>query len=273
MLTVLPEDEESSAEAWCLQHQEPFLWLDEKGVQGLVPGYSGGHTRALWLPEVRQVRNPRLMQALLKDVLQRGIQIVDGQAVGEFQLEDGRVAFVSTPQGRFHADQFIICAGAWSGILSLDTGLEIPISPVRGQMLAYQVPEELLRPILQCNGRYLIPRREGVLLAGSTVENVGFDASTSLDAFSNLNAFALRSLPSLASCPVIGHWAGLRPGSPLGVPIIGLHPQLSNLWFNCGHFRNGLVMAPASAHLLKDLILGNPLSLDPSPYLPQSEVV
>ncbi|MGR9053074.1 MAG: NAD(P)/FAD-dependent oxidoreductase, partial [Gammaproteobacteria bacterium] len=113
---------------------------------------------------------------------------------------------------------------------------------------------------------YLIPRRDGKILAGSTVEDCGFDKSTTEAVFSRLKTFAETLCPGLKKVKDIVHWAGLRPGTTRGIPYIDRHPEFENLTINAGHFRNGLVMAPASAQLLVDLILQRPASVDPEPY-------
>jgi glycine oxidase len=113
---------------------------------------------------------------------------------------------------------------------------------------------------------YLIPRRDGKILAGSTVEESGFDKMTTNEGFKTLQQFATTLMPKLKTVAIINHWAGLRPGTQHGVPYIDNHPEIENLSINAGHFRNGLVMAPASAQLMTDLILKRTPYLNPKPY-------
>ncbi|RIZ70377.1 MAG: FAD-dependent oxidoreductase, partial [Methylococcales bacterium] len=110
------------------------------------------------------------------------------------------------------------------------------------------------------------PRRDGKILAGSTVEHDGFNKHTTETARNDLTDFALSLFPALKHAPLLHHWAGLRPGTELGIPYIDRHPDISNLSINAGHFRNGLVMGPASAQLMVDLLLNRPTSIDPEPY-------
>jgi glycine oxidase len=115
----------------------------------------------------------------------------------------------------------------------------------------------------------VIPRRDGRVLVGSTLEYVGFDKQTTGEALDELKRAALELIPNLGTLPIEHHWAGLRPGSPRGVPIIGPHPEIANLYICAGHFRNGVVLGPASARLLSNQLLeGRPI-LDPTPYLPE----
>jgi len=113
---------------------------------------------------------------------------------------------------------------------------------------------------------YLIPRLDGKILAGSTVEQDGFNKTTSLETREHLRDFALNLFPTLRKFPLSHHWAGLRPGTKHGIPYIDVHPEISNLYINAGHFRNGLVMGPASAQLMVDLILGRPTAVAPESY-------
>jgi glycine oxidase len=105
---------------------------------------------------------------------------------------------------------------------------------------------------------------------GSTLEYTGFDKSTTEEALASLRASAAELLPALAKAEAVGHWAGLRPGSPDGIPYIGELESHPGLWLNCGHFRNGLVLAPASCRLLADLMLGREPIVDPRPYAPMA---
>jgi len=114
--------------------------------------------------------------------------------------------------------------------------------------------------------QYLIPRRDGKILAGSTVEQDNFNKNTTIAAKDRLTEFALTLLPTLKNAPLTHHWAGLRPGTEHGIPYIDKHPEISNLSVNAGHFRNGLIMGPASAQLMVDLILNRPTAVAPEPY-------
>jgi glycine oxidase len=116
------------------------------------------------------------------------------------------------------------------------------------------------------DGRYVIPRNDGRILAGSTLEEAGYDKTTTAEARESLYDSALRIIPALAECPVEHHWAGLRPGSPDGIPFIGAVPGIGGLHVNAGHYRNGLVLAPASTRLLVDQLLGRTPIVDPEPY-------
>jgi len=135
-------------------------------------------------------------------------------------------------------------------------------------MLLLKPSKPVIASIVLSSGRYLIPRRDGHLLVGSTLEYTGFDKSTSAEAQQSLYASAIALVPALRNAPVIAHWAGLRPGAAQGIPFIGRLPRMRNLSGNAGQFRNGLVLAPASAGLQADLLLGRPPRVNPLPYQP-----
>jgi len=145
-------------------------------------------------------------------------------------------------------------------------GLELAVEPVRGQMIMYQTVPGLLRHITLDRGYYLIPRQNGLVLVGSTLEYVGFNKDTTATARAELQDRALALMPALADYDIVRHWAGLRPGTKDNIPFIGEHPKISGLFVNAGHFRNGVVMAPASAQLLVDCMLERPSFTPFEPY-------
>jgi len=166
------------------------------------------------------------------------------------------------------AGNVVLAAGAWSGELLKKLGLVLPVEPVKGQMILYRCEPGFLPTMVLAKGRYAIPRLDGHVLVGSTLEHAGFDKTPTQDALASLKASAEELLPALAHAEVVGHWAGLRPGSPEGIPYIGELADFPGLWLNCGHYRNGLVLAPASCELLKNLLLGETPIIDPQPYAP-----
>lgn len=238
-------------------------------VMRRIPMLGGGFGRALFMPDLANVRNPRLIQALRASLLaSEGVSLLSGTLVERIIVERGRVQGVATNRGVFMADHVVIAAGAWSGQLLVALGLDLPVEPVKGQMILYKCAEDFLPAMVLAKGRYAIPRKDGHILVGSTLEHVGFDKTPTAEALASLKASAEELLPALAEAEVVGHWAGLRPGSPDGVPFIGEVPQYPGLWLNCGHYRNGLVLAPASCELLKNLMLGEAPIVDPAPYAP-----
>jgi glycine oxidase len=225
----------------------------------------------LWLPGIAQARNPRLVKSLKQDLLNKGVTLVEHCELTSITLAQNRITSIITTTGQFTVNQLIISAGAWTGQLfrKLFPGIisNAPkVAPVKGQMLLFDAKPETLRTMVLDGDQYLIPRLDGKILAGSTVEQDDFNKSTTTEARGRLTEFALKLLPALKNAPLIHHWAGLRPGTELGIPYIDKHPEICNLSINAGHFRNGLVMGPASAQLMVDLILNRPTAIAPEPY-------
>ncbi len=219
----------------------------------------------LFLPNIAQARNPRLVRTLREATLARGIRLIEN--AGDVRLQHGhhQITRAETATDAYQAPHYLIAAGAWSEQPAPFALPQRHIHPVRGQMLLFYLPETL-HEIYYRNGIYLIPRRDGHILAGSTLEHVGFDKSTTTDAARQLQADAIAMLPALRGQPVVHHWSGLRPGSPDNIPTISQHPNLHNLYMNAGHFRYGVTMAPASAALIRDIILQRPPAISPDAY-------
>ncbi|WP_349496687.1 FAD-dependent oxidoreductase [Sideroxydans sp. CL21] len=250
-MLVLPPSDVQVAQKWCAAHGVNMEMQDD----------------GMLLPDIAQVRNPRLMQALRARVEQLGGRIVEQCEVKQIVEEAGRVSQLVTTQGSFSADAYIVTAGAWSKVLLGEHALQADIKPIRGQMLLFKFDAPPLPHIMLQKDLYLIPRRDGHLLVGSTLEDAGFDKSTTEEARTMLLRRAIGLLPALRDMPVIRHWAGLRPGSPDNIPTIGRHPNLPNLYINSGHFRYGITMSPASVEVLLNVINGTPQPFDVAPYL------
>ena len=221
---------------------------------------------SIWLPEVAQVRNPRLVAALRAAVVQLGGVIREQCPATGVLTQGGRVTAVRTATETFPADSVVSATGAWSGLGLAGLAPTPHIRPIRGQMLLFKLEPGVLETILYRNGLYLIPRRDGHVLVGSTLEDAGFDKSTDDATRQRLHAEAAELLPVLAEVQPARYWAGLRPGSPDNIPVIDRHPDFDNVYVNTGHYRYGVTMAPASAQLLVNLMEGNAPQLDPAPY-------
>lgn len=266
-------EDESAALAWAAREQRSLLAVPIEAVHQAVPVLGSGYSRALNMPDVANVRNPRLIKALRAALLNMPTVTIHEQcAVRGFIQEGGRICGVHTAVGDLRADRVVVAAGAWSGELLASLGIALPVEPVKGQMILYKCTESFLPSMVLAKGRYAIPRRDGHILIGSTLEHAGFDKAPTENALDSLKASAVELLPALADAAPVGHWAGLRPGSPEGIPFIGAVPGFEGLWLNCGHYRNGLVLAPASCQLLADLMLGRPPIIDPAPYAPRGRL-
>jgi len=252
MLTPLPPDQlpeairpllqESLAvyPAWCAQlfaesGIDPEYWVC--GAEYLKPD-----GQRLSYPQMAQLRSPRLLQALAAALRQRGVELIEHtQALGYLEV-DGRLQGVRTDRGEKPCDVAVLAAGAWSSPLGAPG-----IRPAKGQMLlAWAEPGTLPRMLIG-DDVYLIPRRDGHILIGSTLEDAGYDHGITADARAVLLQRAARLWPAIAALPITHQWAGLRPRPVAEAPLVSAHPQLAGLWLATGHFRLGITLAPATA--------------------------
>ncbi|OLU20768.1 glycine oxidase ThiO [Pseudomonas sp. PA1(2017)] len=262
-------DDQAEALAWAQRQSRPLCEVPVEAAYAQVPVLGEGFKRAIHMSGVANVRNPRLVKAL-RAALQGlpNVTLREHSPVLQFVRDGARVTGVVTAEGEMLAEQVVVAAGAWSGEVLKGLGLALPVEPVKGQMILFKCAEDFLPSMVLAGGRYAIPRRDGHILVGSTLERAGFDKTPTDEALASLRASAEALLPALREAEVVGHWAGLRPGSPEGIPFIGEVPEHPGLWLNCGHYRNGLVLAPASCQLLTDLMLGQQPIIDPAPYSP-----
>ena len=265
-LLILDSDQREAALAWAPTYTADVQPVDANTIQRLEPALPAVHESGLWMPKVAQIRNPLLIQALREDLRSRGVHIAENTEVTHLLSKKGRIQGVQTEYSEVMADQVIVACGAWSASLLKELGQEIPVMPVRGQMILFRMQPGQLQHIVLWQGHYVIPRRDGRVLVGSTMEDVGFDKTVTEEARDNLAQVACELVPALANVPMERHWAGLRPGSPSGVPFIGAHPKIDGLFINAGHFRNGVVMAPASAQLLADIVQNQPTMVEAGPF-------
>lgn len=251
---------------WAARYPCGLQVVEHEQVCQLEPEISLAAAASLLLPDVAQIRNPLLCTALSRSIQQQGVDLHEHTEVTDIIIRSNSIQGVRTSQGEFTADRVVIAGGAWSPLIMRQAGLELAVEPVRGQMIMFETRPGLLRHITMHGDHYLIPRQNGLLLAGSTLEYTGYNKETTQAARDVLMTMAINLVPALSACKVVKHWAGLRPGTSDGVPFIGEHPEVRGLFLNTGHFRNGVVMAPASAQLLLDCMLGRDSFTGSAPY-------
>jgi glycine oxidase len=220
-------------------------WLDGVQARAMAP-MLGAMAGAIWAPEEAQADSRALGLSLATAFLRAGGDLRTGTEVLGVEPRA-----VRTREGRHQADAVILAAGAWSGLLEA----RAPVSPVKGEMLMLAPPPggELPVPVLWGHGVYLVPRN-GTLLVGATAEEAGFDASLTARARESLRAGAEALVPSLRDWTPVDQWAGFRPRSPDGLPLLGMLEE--GLFVAGGQYRNGILFAPAIAEHLRDLVLG-----------------
>lgn len=264
-LLILDNEEIDQALVWGRDQGAGIQVLDGGDLHAREPGLGPRPDQALLMPAVSQVRNPRLVRAL-RQCLEGRVAVREKEEVLDVLVTQGRVRGVRTPQGDLAADRVVVCTGAWTARLLERFGSKPQIEPVRGQMILFLARPGQINHVTLYRDRYVIPRRDGHILIGSTLEHTGFVKETTGEAKEALYRSAVELFPLLKRTPIEDHWAGLRPGSPSGIPYIGAYPGTEGLYLNAGHFRNGVVTGPASACLVTDLILGRAPIVDPSPY-------
>jgi glycine oxidase len=263
-LEFLRTDDRASAAEWHMAGR--YQPLDDEALSRLEPLLARGLGPAHYLPGMAQVRNPRHMKALLAACQTKGVRLHPNCAVHGFVTERERVTAVKTLSGVSAGSRFLIAAGAWTDALLEGLGWRPGIYPVRGQIALLNTGAAQLHRILLWGSRYLVPRPDGRVLVGSTQENAGYDKGTTAAAIADLLTLAGRLVPLLAHAQVERCWAGLRPGSPDGLPFLGPVPGRSNLYVAAGHFRVGIQLSPGTALVMKECLLGQPLSFSLEPY-------
>lgn len=199
-----------------------------------------------WFPDIAQVRNPRLLQALIAALEHENIILLEQTAVISWQKEQGRLTGVLTDKGVIACQYAVLAAGAWSGGLA-----QVPVKPVKGQMLLLKGEPGLLEHIRMDHKAYVIPRRDGRVLVGSTLEEAGFDVTPTSEAKKFLMDCAIRLWPAAAELEIEKQWANLRPYPNQPSPLIGPVQDVSGLFVNTGHFRLGVTLSLASAKWLR----------------------
>lgn len=236
----------------------------EPGLERLAT--SDAFRAAYELPDECQLRNPRHLRALADACRRRGVEITENCEVQQLVQESGRMKLIATTQGELTADTYVLTAGPWSQKLLAHEQITTGIFPMRGQMVLFKCDEPPIRHVLNEGPRYLVPRDDGYLLAGSTEEEVGFDTSTTEEAISELTDFAVDLVPALQKGRIERTWSGLRPASFDGLPYIGRMPGCENAFVASGHFRSGLHLSTGTAVVLADLMSGLTPPLDLTPF-------
>ena len=254
-LLILDMDEAAQAIEWAEQYSVDLQKVSQAEITEIEPALGEVPAEAFWLADVAQVRNPRLAASVKHSLKNLGVAVFEQTEVTEFKQQQHQVTGVVTSRGEFTAPVVVVAGGAWTQQILSPLGAEINVRPVRGQMILFEGDPGQVKRIVLSQNRYVIPRQDGRILVGSTLEEVGFDKSTTEAAKQELIQEAVRIIPGLAECAVAHHWAGLRPGSEEGIPYICKHPEVSGLYINAGHYRNGVVLGPASARLMADIVL------------------
>ncbi len=245
-----------------------LLELDAAQLRDAEPRLSDRVIGGVLCPEEGQVSSQLFTLALARAVRKHGSRVVEQAPAVGFRQRDGRVTAVRTPRGEFACDRLVLAAGPWTRPLARKLGVEVPTRPVRGQMLALgRMVTPIHQPIWGPRG-YVLPRANGLVFAGATVEEVGFRFRTTKRGLAQVRGAAFELVPQLRHAREHFSWAGLRPGSPDGLPIMGALPGWENVTVATGHFRNGILLAPITGELIARAIAEGRTDEAPAPYDP-----
>jgi glycine oxidase len=228
-------------------------WLDRAALVRRHPGVGPAARGALLAPDDARVNNVTVTAALLADAVRHGAEVVDHEEATEIVIRAGRVAAVATRARRYATGAAVVAAGAWSPSLR---GLPraLPIEPVRGQMAVVTWPAGEPTGVLFGHHSYIVPRGDDALL-GSTMEPAGFVKVTTPGGLAQIFTGTAALLPAIASQRIHRSWAGLRPITPDGRPLIGSDPDVAGLLYATGHGRKGILLGPLTGEIIRDLVL------------------
>ncbi|MBF0281815.1 MAG: glycine oxidase ThiO [Zetaproteobacteria bacterium] len=224
-------------------------------------------TRALHWPDVAQLRNPRLLKAVRAWMEQLAIPIHEGRDVIHIEEKNNQSISVQTRDGQsLEAEHVLMACGSWSGDLAARIGFQLPVQPVKGQIVLLKDHPGLMKHIVKHESIYFVPRRDGRILAGASLENVGFQTGNTVRVVSKILSDIQRVASGLLDVEIEQQWMGFRPGSPDGMPYLGIVPGFERLWVASGHYRNGVALAPITATAMSQRILTGDADIDLAPF-------
>lgn len=226
--------------------------LSAQETRKIEPFVSPDVRESLFFPNDWQVENRKLLHALEKYAEFNAIEIRENTEIKHLLIENGKIVGAATENENFFADVIILASGAWTSFIKADD-LQMPVvKPIRGQMLAFQTAKRLFEKVIYSSRGYLVPRADGRILIGATVEDAGFDKKIYDFSTEILREHALEIAPSLGNLPIYENWTGLRPFANNGLPIVGSFPNAENLFIATAHYRNGILLAPLTAKILTE---------------------
>jgi len=276
MAPFFPDDAVNHRQAaldWSNRFGWPVEQLDARQAGEAEPTLAADVRGALLWPDVGQVRNPRLLKAVYTLLQNEGIEIHEQTEVGGLVEKGGRVCGVRlADKSTLEADAVLLAAGSWSGPLGGQFGISLPIKPVKGQIVLLRSEPGRLKHIVKHDRAYFVPRRDGRILVGASMEFVGFKPGNTVAGVHGLLDGLLRVMPQLAHEYIEHQWMGFRPGTPDGLPFLGPINEKPGLWVASGHYRNGVALAPITAEIMSKWILGEQPELDMKCFLPNRPI-
>lgn len=228
--------------------------LSARETRQAEPFASPDVRESLFFPNDWQVENRKLLHALHKYCELYDIEIRENTQIETLLTENNRITGAETAKEKFHAEKTILATGAWTSLIKTGTFSLPEIKPLRGQMISFYTAKRIFSKVIYSPRGYIVPRADGRILAGATVEDAGFDKSVNAEGIDFVRAHALEIAPSLVNLEIRDTWAGLRPFAADGLPILGEFPGVENLFVATAHYRNGILLAPLTAKILAEKI-------------------
>ncbi|MDA0841712.1 MAG: glycine oxidase ThiO [Planctomycetota bacterium] len=266
------EEEEFDARKWDIEYVKCKLPRERLTRDEAIEAYTGispDIIAARYQVNDCQIRNPRFSPAIAEAAKSRGAEFKLHTRVTGLIAAENRILGINPSDGEIHAGMTVLAAGVWSTALAKTIGLNLPLYPLKGQMAILEGPPGKLKHIIKGGGMYCIPRPDGKILIGATMEESGFDKRVTAEGIRSVLATAFKLAPCLKELPITHRWAGLRPYTARkGGPLLGPVPGLGNFIIATGHYRNGILLGPVTGLMVKELIRGEKTSLDLSAYSP-----
>jgi glycine oxidase len=270
-LALTDENEEELEQRWQWQHSAELnvKKLNAACVHKLEPLLNPKLRWALKFPDDHQVNSRRLVMALEAAARQVGVDFWTATEATALEISTGQIVGVETTKKNIATSRVILAAGGWSSLLKTtddETVMDFPVEPVRGQMIALEMPTPALQHVVYSGSGYLVPRLNGQLIAGSTTEKVGYDKRVTAEGISSVIAHAIEIAPELSKQAIVETWAGLRPRVPDDWPILGQAPGINGLVYATGHYRNGILLTPVTAKAISEVVLRGESTTNIGPF-------
>jgi glycine oxidase len=256
LFVVLECEDENEKIKWAEWQLEAGLRLEHVSadqIRNIEHAVTETAPRAIFLPDEHQVENRLVMDALEVAIKRAGVELIEGAGVTALATERGNVNGVISEGQRVDASAVVVAAGSWSSELLAPLGMNLKVIPARGQMVALRGETCPITRVIHSSKVYVVPRRDGRVLIGATVEYAGFVKAVTAEGITRLLTAAIEVVPQLKDFAIVESWSGLRPDTIDHLPIIG-PGNVKNLWLATGHFRNGILLAPATAGAIASFI-------------------
>ena len=254
--------------AWNERAGLSFQWLSGDEARELEPALSPAVTAGLYLPEDGQVNPPQLLNALAIGAAIRGAELIEATRVVGFVTDGERVTGLRTTRGRISTGSVVVACGAFSNVLSEQLGVELPVYPLKGEMIVTNMwPSPIKANVWDSANFYVVPKRDGRVIIGATEEPNVHDRSPTLGGVADLSRAAVNLIPTLSGAAFVSTWGGLRPATPSGLPVLGPAGGKEGFLLATGHFRNGVLLSAITGQVIGALALGEESPVDISPFL------